>query len=91
MGLPPLRWVAEEDLIYDSATNTLHRPAAATRHGRLTTASPPLTYRVGELYLCDPLRWGDRRASGASTVGNASRKLTIGRAVRALRDRKCQA
>jgi len=26
MGLPPLRWVAEEDLIYDSATNTLHRP-----------------------------------------------------------------
>ena len=22
MGLPPLRWVAEEDLIYDSATNT---------------------------------------------------------------------
>ena len=24
--LPPLRWVAEEDLVYDPATRTLHRP-----------------------------------------------------------------
>jgi hypothetical protein len=26
MGLPPLHWVAEEDLVYDAAANTLHRP-----------------------------------------------------------------
>jgi hypothetical protein len=26
MGLPPLRWVAEENLIYDTATNSLHPP-----------------------------------------------------------------
>ena len=25
-SLPPLRWVAEEDLLYEPATNTLHRP-----------------------------------------------------------------
>ncbi|HUA03826.1 MAG TPA: hypothetical protein VMB27_07990 [Solirubrobacteraceae bacterium] len=37
MGLPPLRWVAEEDLIYDSTTNTLHRPDCA--HAS-TVASP---------------------------------------------------
>ena len=24
--LPPLRWVAEEDLVYDAASHTLHRP-----------------------------------------------------------------
>lgn len=24
-GLPPLRWRADEDLVYDSATETLHR------------------------------------------------------------------
>jgi hypothetical protein len=37
MGLPLLRWVAEEDLIYDSATNTLHR--SDYPHAR-TVASP---------------------------------------------------
>jgi hypothetical protein len=25
-ALPPLRWIAEEDLVYDAASNTLHRP-----------------------------------------------------------------
>ena len=24
--LPPLRWIAEEDLVYDAASHTLHRP-----------------------------------------------------------------
>ena len=25
-SLPPLRWVAEKDLLYEPTTNTLHRP-----------------------------------------------------------------
>ncbi|MGH2894798.1 MAG: hypothetical protein ACRDPM_16260 [Solirubrobacteraceae bacterium] len=25
-GLAPLRWLAEEDLVYEPATETLHRP-----------------------------------------------------------------
>jgi hypothetical protein len=47
--LPPLRWVAEEDLIYDATSRTLHRPACprlrarrswrACRHVRLSSAS----------------------------------------------------
>lgn len=39
MGLPPLRWVANEDLIYDSARNTLHRSSCP--HAS-TVASPRL-------------------------------------------------
>jgi hypothetical protein len=27
MGLPPLDWVAEEDLVYDPTANMLHRPS----------------------------------------------------------------
>ena len=40
MGLPPLRWVAEEDLIYDSATNTLHRPGCP--HASTVTSPRPV-------------------------------------------------
>ena len=50
MGLPPLRWVAEEDLIYDSATNTLHRPDC--RHAS-TVASP----RPGSAHAALQLVW----------------------------------
>jgi hypothetical protein len=28
-SLPALRWIAEEDLVYDGAANTLHRPGCA--------------------------------------------------------------
>ena len=41
MGLPPLRWVAEEDLIYDSATNTLHRPDCP--HASTVTSPRPVS------------------------------------------------
>jgi len=27
MALPPLAWIAEEDLVYDEASNRLHRPS----------------------------------------------------------------
>ena len=41
MGLPPLRWVAEENLIYDSATNTLHRPGCP--HASTVTSPRPVS------------------------------------------------
>jgi hypothetical protein len=31
--LPPLRWVAEEPLVYDQAANELHRPACTRAAG----------------------------------------------------------
>jgi hypothetical protein len=39
-SLPPLRWVAEQDLIYDPATNTLHR--SGCRHVATIAAPRPL-------------------------------------------------
>ena len=39
-SLPPLSWVAEQDLIYDPATNTLHRPDC--RHVATIAAPRPL-------------------------------------------------
>lgn len=41
MGLPPLNWVAEEDLIYDTATNTLHRPDC--RHASTVASARPVS------------------------------------------------
>jgi hypothetical protein len=41
MTLPPLRWVAEEDLVYDSDANTLHRPGCRLLPARYATTSLP--------------------------------------------------
>jgi hypothetical protein len=39
--LPPLRWVAEEDLVYDLDANTLHRPGCRLLPaGRATSRLP---------------------------------------------------
>ena len=40
-SLPALRWVAEEELVYDAATNTLHRPGCAQAVAIPTTTSVP--------------------------------------------------
>lgn len=56
MGLPPLRWVAEENLIYDSATNTLHRPGCP-HAGTVTSPRPVPAHGALQLVwaptLCD--------------------------------------
>jgi hypothetical protein len=44
MGLPPLSWVAEENLIYDSATNTLHPPDCP--HASTVTPPRPVSARA---------------------------------------------
>ena len=67
MGLPPLRWVAEEDLIYDSATNTLHRPSCS-RASTLTSPRPvPRTQRCSS---------SGRRASATAGQTSRSRSAT---------------
>lgn len=38
--LPPLRWVAEEDLVYDPGTRTLHRPGCPLARDRHAAAQP---------------------------------------------------
>ena len=39
--LAPLRWVAEEDLIYDATSRTLHRPACPRLRGATLVTSVP--------------------------------------------------
>jgi hypothetical protein len=39
--LPPLRWIAEEDLIYDATSRTLHRPACPHLRGATLVTSVP--------------------------------------------------
>ena len=39
--LAPLRWVAEEDLIYDATSRTLHRPACPRLRGATRVMSVP--------------------------------------------------
>jgi hypothetical protein len=39
--LPPLRWVAEEDLIYDASSRTLHRSACPRLHDPTLLTSVP--------------------------------------------------
>jgi hypothetical protein len=39
--LAPLRWVAEEDLIYDATSRTLHRPACPRLRGATRVTSVP--------------------------------------------------
>ena len=40
-SLPALRWVAEEDLIYEPASNTLHRPVCQHIDGREAAITIP--------------------------------------------------
>jgi hypothetical protein len=39
--LPPLRWIAEEDLIYDASSRTLHRSACPRLHDLTLLTSVP--------------------------------------------------
>jgi hypothetical protein len=39
--LAPLRWIAEEDLIYDAASRTLHRPACPRLRGATLVTGVP--------------------------------------------------
>jgi hypothetical protein len=56
MGLPPLRWVAEENLIYDTATNALHPPGwphASPVTSPRPVPAPAALQLVSATTLCD--------------------------------------
>jgi hypothetical protein len=57
--LPPLRWIAEEDLLYDPDTNTLHRPdcpcaRATTRPTRIPARSALELIWAPTICACQP-------------------------------------
>jgi hypothetical protein len=56
MALPPLRWIAEEPLVYDQGANELLRPSCsrASGEGLAEGAAPELVWAPRVCLACGP-------------------------------------